>query len=158
MKERFNTMRRNLSGLFKRPSILAMVLALALTLLFGGVASAATASSPTPTQSCLTASPLTQTVKAGQPAKVTVTILCYPSQPSSSFLYLVGTWGDGTTSQYLVCGGEIPCQVPPVVIQTSHVYQLAGVSPIYHPMLCLETQPASSSSAPECVSVEVIVV
>lgn len=160
MKERSSNMRRNSSRLFKRPLVLAMVFALALTWLFGGVASAATTSSQgalsTPTK-CITASPPTQTVKAGQEAKVTVTIYCYPPQSGPGFLYLVATWGDGTTSQYLLCG-EVACMQPPVVIPTSHVYQAGATSPIvYHPTFCVETQPTSSST-PECVSVEIVVV
>lgn len=44
----------------------------------------------------------TQTVKEGQPTKVTVTIACYPAQSGPGFSYLVATWGDGTTSQSLL--------------------------------------------------------
>lgn len=153
-------MRRNSSDLFKRPLVLAMFVALALTLLSVGVASAATRSSQralsTPTE-CLTASPPTQTVKAGQEAKVTVTISCYPPQSGPGFLYLVATWGDGTASQYLLCG-EVACMQPPVVIPTTHVYQAGAISPIvYHPTFCVETLPANSST-PECVSVDIVVV
>ncbi|MBO0777616.1 MAG: hypothetical protein J2P37_02200 [Ktedonobacteraceae bacterium] len=156
-------MRRNSSGLFKHLPILAMVFALALTFLFAEVASAATTSSQSPASAptkCLTASPPTQTVKAGQEAKVTATIYCYPPQSGPGFLYLVATWGDGTTSQYLLCG-EVACMQPPVVINTSHIYQpnqAGAISPItYHPTFCVETLPASSST-PECVSVEIVVV
>lgn len=160
MKERSNNMRQNSSGLFKHPLVLAMFIALALTLLSAGVASAATRSSQralsTSTQ-CLTASPSTQTVKAGQEAKVTVTIDCYPPQPGPGSLYLVATWGDGNTSQYLLCG-EVACMQPPVVVPTSHIYQAGAISPIvYHPTFCVETLPTSSST-PECVSVEIDVV
>jgi hypothetical protein len=163
MKERSSNMRRNSSRLFKHPLVLAMVLALALTLLFGGVASAATTSASqstlsTPTK-CITASPPTQTVKAGQEAKVTVTIYCYPPQTGTGFIYLVATWGDGTTSQHVLCG-EIACIQPPVVVNVSHIYQpsqAGAIPPItYHPTFCVETLPASVS-APDCTSVEIVV-
>lgn len=154
-------MRKDSPGLFKGPPVLTIVFALALTLLFGGVASAATISPsqsllPTPA-SCLELSPATQTVLVGQPANVAAEVVCYPpGATSTSAWHLVVTWGDGTTSQYLICLEA--CPQPPFVIRTSHVYQLnASLNNDYHPIFCLEPS-ISIGPAPQCSSVEIIVV
>ena len=155
-------MRKDSPGLFKGPSVLAIVFALALTLLFGGVANAATISPlqsliPTPA-SCLELSPATQTVLVGQPANVAAEVVCYPpgAGPNSGWS-LVVTWGDGTSSRYPICL-TAACPPPPFVIRTSHVYQLnALLNTIYHPIFCLEPT-ISIGPAPQCSSVEIIVV
>lgn len=154
-------MRKDSPGLFKGPPVLAIVFALALMLLFGGVASAATISPsqsllPVPA-SCLELSPATQTVLVGQPADVAADVVCYPpgAGPASGWS-LVVTWGDGTTSQYPIC--QEACPPPPFVINTSHVYQLsASLNNDYHPIFCLEPS-VSIGPAPQCSNVEIIVV
>jgi hypothetical protein len=147
-------MRRNSPILPKHLIVLAMLLALALTLVFSGVASAATMSAtqralPIP---CLSATPLTQIVAVGQPAKVAVTVNCYYTQTQpASFLYLTAIWGDGTASKYPICV-EV-CHAPPFVVTTSHVYTTVGR---YYPAFCLA--PAPTSTVPYCTRAEIQVI
>lgn len=161
-------MRRNSFGFLRHSSVLAVLFALALTLLFGGVASAASASpaqmTPAPAASCLSLTPATQTVLAGQPATVTAEIVCYSSSTGSvvpsPVTYLYVSWGDGTTSQYPICV-EV-CRVPPITITTSHIYQLVtpALSADYHPLFCVGSLPTPTpiGSDANCSSVEIIVV
>jgi hypothetical protein len=145
-------MRRNSLGLFKHPATFAILLSLALTFLFGGVASAATVTSsqhPLPASApCITATPLSQLVLVDQPAHVTVDVLCFPSIVVPPTAYVLATWGDGTTSIYPLCL-EV-CHVPPIIIPTTHTYTRIA---IYHPSFCLAPLPVSTS--PQCAIVEI---
>lgn len=128
-------MKRNSQGVSVRLIVITFVLATFLTFLFGGVAAASG-----PTTSCVSASPIAQTVQLGQPAPVTVTIYCLPPSPSQ-FIYLTATWGDGTATQYTVC--QEVCKVPPIVINTSHTYTRIGD---FHPSFCLTPLPPTGTN------------
>lgn len=130
----------------KRLLALALLLAVAFILSFGGVAhaSTATAAPKIPTPLCITAAPPTQEVSIDQLAKVAVTIYC--EEP-----YVGVVWGDGTTSRYPVCL-EV-CHVPPITIEITHTYTTKGD---YHPEICLSPSPLPPETA--CTSVEIVVV
>ena len=142
-------MRSNSLSVYKRRLVLAFVLALALMLISGGIASAAPrGTAPSDVVKCLDASPITQTINVWDTAYVKVEVACYPSQPVQ---YVTAVWGDGTTTQYPICL-EV-CHFPPITILTSHTYSTIGD---YFPIFCLG--PAASSSLPNCVRVEIRVV
>ncbi len=146
-------MRRNSLRFPAHLTVLAMALALALTLAFTGVASAApvraTQQQLPAASNCLSAAPARQIVLVAHPAKVAVTVNCYPVSPSQ-FVYLQAAWGDGSTTLYPVCV-EV-CRVPPFVITTSHTYTAVGD---YHPLFCLVPTPISVVAA--CTSAEILV-
>ena|SRR5258708_39956646 len=80
-------MRRNSLRFPAYLTVLAMALALALTLAFTGVASAApvraTQRQLPAASNCLSAAPARQLVLVAHPAKVAVTVHCYPVSPAS---------------------------------------------------------------------------
>ena len=147
-------MRRNSHSLSKRLIALTALLSLALTLLFGGVASAnAVTASPQVSSSpisCISATPLSQVVGLKQTAWVKVTVSCLPPNIPA---YVHVKWGDGITEDYPIIQCVEVCHIPPYIVNTSHAYTSVGA---YHPVFCLA--PASSSTTSYCTSVQILVV
>ncbi len=146
-------MRMNSSSIPKRLFAVALLLAVACILSFGGVAHAATTSPaaqnlPTPS-TCITAAPAKQEVPINQLAKAEVTVYCYYPDVDVA-------WGDGTTSQYPVC--QVACPGPGSVsavffVPISHTYLKAGD---YKPEICLgPATPLPPTVA--CTSIEIVV-
>jgi hypothetical protein len=137
-------MRRISSGIPARLFALASLFALALTMLFGGVASAATSQASPAVVSCLSASPASQIVIRRETAWVTVTDDC---SPVTTATYLQVTWGDGTIEDYPLTSAALP-----IIVDTSHAYINTGA---YHPLFCLEPSPITAT--PICTTVQILV-
>lgn len=135
---------------------LATLLALALTLLVGGIASASTVaasqqvSSTTPI--CILATPLSQIVGVKQIARVKVTVNCLPATATA---YVRAKWGDGTIKYYPIVRCVEVCHVPPFIVNTSHVYLSVG---LYHPIFCVIPLPSPVTTSLTCTTVRIQVV
>jgi|ERR1019366_4002781 hypothetical protein len=146
-------MRRISRGPSKRLIVLAALLSLALTLLFGGIASASPVASSQQVSSvavqCISATPLSQVAGVKQTAWVTVTVHCFPATTQS---YVQVKWGDGTIEYYPIVECVEVCHAPPYTIDTSHAYTNVG---LYRPVFCLTP---TLSTVPDCTTVQIQVV
>ncbi len=142
-------------NLFKwssRMGIVALILALALVLATTGMASAARVQpqDSSPSTSCISVDPPTQTVAVGQPANLTISVVSCTLPPQHlPNISVVVTWGDGTTSTYIYC-----LEVCRAFITASHTYIAVGD---YHPLICLNA-PTPVAQTIACTYVEIDVV
>jgi hypothetical protein len=146
-------MRRISHAPSKRLIALAVLLSLALTLLFSGIASASPVSSSQRVSStashCISAAPLSQVVGVKQTAWITVIVNCLPTTIPS---YVQARWGDGIIEDYPIIECLEVCHAPPYTVATSHAYTSVG---LYRPTFCLTPSP---STVPECTTVQIQVV
>lgn len=149
-------MRRNSHGPSRRLiALVTLLLALALTLLSGGIASAhatrgaASEQASSTAVACISANPLSQVVGVKQTASVVVTVYCL----TATHTYVQVRWGDGIIEYYPVVQCLEVCRLPPYTVDTSHAYASVG---LYRPIFCLT--PSASTAPPYCTTVQIQVV
>lgn len=147
-------MGRNSYGIPQHLIALATLLALTLTLLFGGIASASKVAASQHVSSnailCISATPPSQVVAAKATAWVTVAVHC---PPATTAAFVRVKWGDGTIEYFPIPPCLEACPAPPIIISTSHAYITPGD---YHPVFCLVPSPASTNL--DCTTVQILVV
>jgi hypothetical protein len=147
-------MKRIFYGISGRTISLAILLTLALTFLFGGVASAApvvaSQQSASDATVCLSATPPSQVVGVRETAWVKVAVDC---PPITTATYIQVKWGDGTIEDYPLTGCQQICPILPITVATSHAYTSTGD---YTPVFCLIPSPSSSSV--DCTTAQIKVV
>lgn len=115
---------------FTTTSLIAVLLAVALTLGTGQGARAAVTTSTYSPASCVTVNPSHPTVTAGQVLNVDLTFTCLPGYPDQPPFMLRVDWGDQTPPDlYVLCESDCIIGLQPDV-QISHTYNRAGTYPV----------------------------